>query len=430
MQPGLACLMTAVLSQAPPATANLEPQVISVQQRSPMAFLLVTPSGASGRIRSSEFIDTLSQLVQRHTDFFLQSLDADAAAACEGRLACITRLARPDYERLQYELGNGQMAPYEEHLAYLKKKKASYAKLLMVLSNITGGQEDRMSLTVVDTDQVLRALHTHDEDAPDAANQLAVHIRKSCLLAEPIWGAAQTIDEARAFLQDNFSNHLRRGLEASGHWEAQGSIELRTTEGGHAIRLDGTTVGTTVPGLTKIVGVSPGSHQIVLSRSDIAQWSGDVNVQRRVPSTLTPTLVSQDQGGAHTVRQVVMWTGVGLAVAGTTLGAVALARQDSTVATFCPTVDGNSACGGSAFISAGYDPSSAPTFGNELNPNGVLIGPLGYSLALTGAAWSLGTWLLGDGDDLPWWQVGAGLVLGATAYGISHALNPGGPFAN
>ncbi len=422
--------MTAVLSQAPPSTADLGPQVISVQQRSPMAFLLVTPSGASGRIRSSEFIDTLSQLVQQHTDFFIQSLDANAAASCEGRLACITRLARPDYERLQYELGNGQMAPYSEHLAYLKKKKVSYAKLLMVLSNITGGHEDRMSLTVVDTDKVLQALHTHDPGAPDAANQLAVHIRKACLLAEPKWGTAQTLDAARDFLKDNFNNHLRRGLEASGHWEPQGSIELRTAQGGHAIQLDGTTVGATVPGLTQIVGVAPGRHQLALSRSDISPWSGEVQVQRRVPTTVTPTLLSQGQGSAQTVRQVLMWTGVGLVVAGTTVSAVALARQDSSVTTFCPTVDGNSACGGSAFISTGYDPSSAPSFGNELNPSGVLIGPLGYSLALTGAAWSLGTWLFGDGEDLPWWQLGAGVVLGATAYGISHALNPGGPVAN
>ncbi|CAN0569680.1 unnamed protein product, partial [Laminaria digitata] len=74
-----------------------------------------------------------------------------------------------------------------------------------------------------------------------------------------------------------------------------GSIELRTSQGGHAIKLDGTTVGTTVPGLTKILGITPGEHTLALSRSDITQWSGDVQVQRRVPTTVTPTLVSQGQ---------------------------------------------------------------------------------------------------------------------------------------
>lgn len=429
MHPGIVCLVGALIGQTPAQSPALTSGSLSARQRTPIALLFITPSGASGRIRSSELIDGLSQLVQQHTDFFVQSLDATEAATCEGRLSCITRLARPDYQRLQYDLGNGEMAPYTEHLTYLHNKQVVYPRYLLMLSNITGGEEDRMSLTLLDTDRVLEVVHTHDTRAPDSATTLAVKVRQAGRVAEPKWGAATRPDQALSFLQDTFLHHLRGPLEAAGHWEPFGVLEIHSQEGGHAIQLDGVTVGTTQVGRTRVTEVTVGKHTLRLQRPDVADWQGEVEVVRAGTASVYPSLATRLDPTARAVRQVALWTGVGLAVVGTTIAGVALARQDSGVVTYCPTVDGNTACSGSRFTTGGYSPGQAPSFSDEVNPPGVMMGPLGYSLALTGVTWSLGTLLFGADDDIPWWQLGAGVVLGAAAYGISQAVNPASPFS-
>ena len=61
----------------------------------------------------------------------------------------------------------------------------------------------------------------------------------------------------------------------------------------------------------------------------------------------------------------------------------------------------------------------------DVNPGGVLIAPLGYSLVGTGAAFSVGSLLTGD-NEIPWIPVVVGLGIGALSYGLSTALNGGG----
>jgi hypothetical protein len=56
---------------------------------------------------------------------------------------------------------------------------------------------------------------------------------------------------------------------------------------------------------------------------------------------------------------------------------------------------------------------------------GVLAVPLGYSLMLAGGTWAAGTQLFSAEDEAPWIQIAVGIVLGATAYALSAALDPG-----
>jgi hypothetical protein len=120
----------------------------------------------------------------------------------------------------------------------------------------------------------------------------------------------------------------------------------------------------------------------------------------------------------------VFWSGVGAAVAGASIVAIAIAKHNGDVETTCFAVPGNGCKSGSQFETVHYDPSST-----DVNPSGILLAPLGYSIFGAGATWSLGTLLLGEGDDVPWIPLAAGIAVGVVAYGLSAILNGSSPSA-
>lgn len=422
--------MLALAGQAGDATpAGASPGgEITLPPKTPLAALLVNPSGATGRARSSALIDIVDRLVTRHTDFFVRWIDDSQVVHCEGRLACITQAARPDYDRLDYELGNGTMAPFEEHLDHLRRKGLAYAPHLLVLSHVTGEDSDRLSVTLVDTDRALARVHTTDPSTPGAFQALEVSIRAEAVLAEPEWGEIDGEPAAAAFLERLFTEALRPHLEAAGHWAPHGRVELEGVRAGLGVALDGDTIGTTGAGRTTVRGVPAGRHTLRLFGPDITPYEAEVDVERRGVVVLRPQLEGLASPGSQAFRQSLLWGGAGLVVAGAVIAGVALGRADGDVTTFCPTIGEGAGCAGSRFITSGYDPGASPTFDDEVNPSGVLLAPLGYSLALTGATWSLGTLLFGEDGDLPWWQLAAGLVVGGVAYGVSAAAQPSSPF--
>jgi len=56
-----------------------------------------------------------------------------------------------------------------------------------------------------------------------------------------------------------------------------------------------------------------------------------------------------------------------------------------------------------------------------VNPSGVEMAPLALALVALGGTWSLGSWLFGEDEDVPWWSLGAGLLAGGLTYGIGVA---------
>lgn len=399
-------------------------QDIALNKRAPLAFLLFTPTGEAGVVSSSVLIRAVNERVERDTDLFVTQLDPLEAAECAGRLACIAKKARPDYNRLQYELGNGEMAPFAEHQAYVAKKKLAYPKYLMVLSNITGGERDRLGVTLLDTDVALATIHTIDPRRPGATQELEVRLRQDAVLGEPQWGEVASAAEAERFLSDVFANHLRRRLDDAGHWRPYGTVELLTTQPGLEVRWDGEPVGVSQGGPVRLLGVRAGAHTLSLTHPELRAYETEVAVARDGVVQLRPELVPAVDPTARAMRLGLMYGGLGMVAAGGAVTAVALAKQDGDVLTVCPTFDGKSDCGGSGFISTGYDPGAAPGFGADVNPGGVLMAPLGYSMVATGAVWSLGTLLFGDDEHIPWIQAVAGLAVGGLSYGLSHALNP------
>lgn len=419
----LAWIVALTLAQSEVAPSPV--REISVQRRQPLALLLSTPSGVGGQTRTSHLLDAVTRLAQAHTDFFVQTLSTQKSAECEGRLACIVQQARPDYQRIQYDLGNGDVAPFSEHLDYLKQKSVVYPKYLLVLTSISGERSDRLAVTLVDTNRVLAVIHERGPVREDTATAIALGIREDALLVEPQWHEVTSAEQATAFLARTFGQDLRAQFDPAGHWQPYGTIEIVTDRGGHEIHLDGVAVGSTNPGRTHLTGVSAGGHQVRLSAPGLHPWRSKVEVPAQGIATLKATVLVASNPQALAARQITQWSGVGLMLAGVVITSVAVASQDPGVVTYC--VQGTQNCAGDRFTSINYDPSQAPTTGRGLNPDGVLLGPLGYSLMLTGTAWSLATLLFDDDTEMPWWQIGAGLAVGALSYGLSAALNPQSP---
>jgi hypothetical protein len=180
-----------------------------------------------------------------------------------------------------------------------------------------------------------------------------------------------------------------------------GSIVIENGFGAN-IFLDGMAIGVaTNP--TTIHGVAVGVHELVLRNG----YDGG-------PVGSTSVLVEPD-GVARVdvlgppptpLRAITFWSGVGVAVVGVGVLVAALA--------LAPSAESVSPCAGSGCVS-----ESDRRF---YRPGGVLLAPLGYSLIGAGSVAGLGAALIAD--DL--WialSIGAGIVLGASAYGISAAID-------
>jgi hypothetical protein len=423
---GLGGLVMAAALALPPSVASAQSPVplreIKLGTDLPMAFILFNPSGEVGRTRSSALIRMVSDLVERHTDFKVQLFDANESSGCAGRLGCIVRTVRRDYKREDYVQSAGAVAPFEEHLQKLKKRGDRVPEFLLLMSNITGEEGDRMSITMVDTNAALRLYHEARRDREDWELDTEAEIAQRALLAPARRGPVREEYEARRLFEDYFMNDLRRKLDDVGHWEPYGKVEIEVPVAGAGIELDGVTVGTTQAGLTILVNVRDGEHDLALVHPEYVTWTSKITAKRRDVVRVTPQLDEKASGTSAAIRQAVIFSGLGVAALGGVLTGIAIAGQDGDVVTYCLDAPADD-CAGSDFTTLGFSPDAAPTFGDEVNPPGVLFAPLGYSLVAAGATWSLTTLLFGEDGEFPWWQIAAGFVAGGLSYGLSAVID-------
>jgi hypothetical protein len=82
--------------------AHAEERELTLGERVPIALLVSTPTGENARVRSSEIIRVVSDLLRAHTDFSVQLVEPSLLVECKGRLLCLVekvgggRHPRPD----------------------------------------------------------------------------------------------------------------------------------------------------------------------------------------------------------------------------------------------------------------------------------------------------------------------------------------------
>ncbi len=365
-----------------------EPQVLNVQERVPLMLVVSTPTGQVAETSKSELIRITSDLIKRHTDFFPQDLDELVVEDCKGRLTCLALKSR-------------------------RSEAPDQPRYLLLVSNVSvAEQADRISLTLVDLATAVR-IHRDAARRPGWQDEVEATISEQAVLGPPLRSEVRDAQEAATFLATAFTRDLAAKLEEAGHWEPYGDIEIACEVEGAAIKLDGESVGVTGADTTVLAGTTPGTRTIEIEHPGYLPFRTTVDVSRRQTAHVDAALGVVQTNGVGVVRQATIWGGVALGAAGIAIAIVGITKHgDAQTSCFAPCDTG------SEFLSFGYDPSRVGST-QQVNPSGVAIVPLGLAFAGAGLTWSLGTWLLGREDDVPWIQLLVGLAVGGATYGLS-----------
>lgn len=376
-----------------PTVAHAEERVLRLGERSPIAVVVAAPTGDEARVRSSELIRVVDELLRARTDLALQLVEASALADCQGRLVCLLE-----------KVGDGTAADRE---------LPSY---LLVLSNVTrAGEADRLSAQLVDVARAQTTLaHAARGGAVDAwRDQAEATLNEEALSTER--AAVADVAAAQRVLTEWLERRFAPTLQAADHWDPYGEVVVVSEHAGLELRVDGQAVGTTEAGRTRVAEVRAGARVLALVGPMIERYEATVTVVGGEVVVLEPELAS-----AHSTslaRDAVMISGMVLATAGVVAGVLALATADGDVVSHC--FQGAPGCAdGTAFVGSGS--STAPAAQLEpVETGGVALLPLGYSLLGAGAVWTVGAWL--SDDEVPWLPVLVGLGVGTLAYAVSAA---------
>lgn len=379
-----------------------------------MAFLLNMPTGRGARASQSEIIRLVSDLLKKRTDLFLQQVEPFVVADCQGRLHCIAQKVRRDYRRQALVESSGAVRPFSEHLQQLKSEGRSYPQYLMMVSVIPGEKADRIRGLLLDTDRALSIFHEAKREV-GWKDSVEVLVSGEAVLASLERSAVRDGAEMERYLQRMFRGPLKAGFGT--HWEPYGELTVVSKSAGAQVILDGNAIGLLEAGTTRITGVRPGERVVRVERSGFAPMEKTIQVRPGGAAKLELSMVQTELGLNPAMRGGLLWTGVAAAAAGIATTIYAVTKQ-ADVRVSCFTTNENCS-GGSTFITSNYAPENVGTL-EPINPGGVALAPLGFSLVAAGAGWALSSWLM-DEEAFPWLEFLIGVAAGGATYGISVA---------
>jgi hypothetical protein len=221
-----------------------------------------------------------------------------------------------------------------------------------------------------------------------------------------------------AYFTQLFEVELRPAFEREHAFRSMGEVELAGAKPGLSIELDGTAIGETTAGATRVTEMKSGPRKLAL-RDPLDQqivFETTVEVESRGRTAIAIPIAPIPKNDA--VPQVIFWSGATVALAGTIAviaGATATTRPVSIGCDGASCMDGNDAAF-SRICDLGSDRGGCSLFSSTR------IVPLGYALALGGAAWAIGSKFFGEELE-PWIVVLLGVAGGLSAYGLSVAVD-------
>lgn len=181
-----------------------------------------------------------------------------------------------------------------------------------------------------------------------------------------------------------------------------GALLVRGARAGVEVAIDGEPVGALGPlGTLRIEHVRAGSRRLELRDPE-----GELRHDPELTLVRTGTVTVVEVALQARDTRVARYGGIGLAAAGAAILAYGLAAPRNRE--LCLDL-----CEGARFVSFGEGAGSR---------SGVLIAPLGYSLAIAGAAWALSPLAIDETALHPWLELGLALALGAASYAVSAAV--------
>jgi hypothetical protein len=270
-------------------------------------------------------------------------------------------------------------------------------------------QPDALSAILIDLTsaaKVLRDAGLDEEAAEDAIFALAHRT--------PVHPAGT---ELAGYFDHLVSTELRALLELDGRWREHGALDLELADPLVRLELDGFPLDAQNATRVRVRDVPVGAHHLALAWPSGHRESRELAISA---SRTTELAIPRAPSEPNVLRPVLAWTGVSAATTGAMLVLAGAVKAGDGPRGACLIRPGASAdaCAGLGTPTFGWSPGVAPsTSSRELNPGGVAFVPLGISLAAAGVTWALATWYFGQEDEVPWFELAAGLAAGTLAYG-------------
>lgn len=366
-----------------------------------MTLIVTAPAGGIRSTNRSELYRTISSLLERHTRLRLHELEgAGAADRCGGRLGCLVLESRPDFDPVTASTRAGAPAP-----APASPLRTSARWLLLVALAASPSGPDRATVMLVDTDRALEVFRPEPERFEEEVFRLAV-------ASEPPPMAWSTPADVALGLEALFVSGFPPELRSGYHRRRFGALRVHARSGS-TLDLDGLALGAMSSTVAHVEELLPGRRVLSVQHPCCDDVVAVAEVREGAPVVVVVTQLDRAPP-ASAVRPVLLLGGAGLAAAGVLITAAAAvgAGQDSGSG-LC--IGSEAACPESFARSGGGSDAAARS--------GVLLAPLGASLALAGGAWAAGAVI--DEDWAPWLGLGVGLAIGAGTYAALSALEPG-----
>ena len=366
---------------------------IDAGERRHCALLVVGPNAPAAEGAPEAIVAAAAAAANRSAGFAVESAERAGVQIASAR-ACAGRVRFSCWAR---SVGEGAESP---------------AFLLILAIHPAGPAVDRVLAVLLDVETARVAIGDSDPDDP---RRLEDRIFDSSYQTKP--AMLDTADPAamQAYFQELFGVQIADWATGDPRFQAPGTILLRLDAAGIEVDLDGRSLGHTSASESSITGVQPGLRRLALRPDDgdvpELQQTVDVRAGRTatVSAALAPTRIDD--------RPFMLLAGIVAGLAGTGIATYAAVVQPEPsgrielctggrcepsrdgFASFCD-LGGGSDCGGS-----------------------VLAAPLGFGLAATGAALSIGSAVLAERSAWWWLPPLIGVAAAGAAYGISAAAD-------
>ncbi|MBI4820527.1 MAG: hypothetical protein HY791_29940 [Deltaproteobacteria bacterium] len=397
----------------------------SAGERTPMAFLIVSPQGTSSGASSAAVFEAARTELTRASRIELLSfeqlgIDAVAIGKCarETRVSCWVELARPDYDRLAMERPGGSIEPsIEARVLAAEGGPMRVARFLLVLTiaPLRAG-EDRVAAIVVDTDSALEKLRTapRSEGWRQAAERQVLELVRA---TEPEVIDVSDPSSLRSYFRKLVETQLRGYSPVE--FTPLGQVRLSGTTTGDEILLDGKVVARALTARMELVDVVPGARVLSIPNRSfrarlVVEPGGITDVT--LPAFELPVEAHPARGWVRGAALASFAAGIGLAIVS--------AAVAGSVRTGC-VVSGDSDCHGLGQPGFGFSTERAPAVGAEsVNPAGLTWLQASVFLLGLGAGAGAGLELLDDDTEFPWKALLMGVGVGALGATATLALNP------
>lgn len=425
--PGMAAAQE--VKQNVPAEAPVD---FSMQERVPIALVVVTPTGKIGDSSSSAILASVDPVLAANTNLKLVNLQEKSGAdvsACKGRLVCYVETLRTDYQPDKAEFRRedrpDQLKPWSEVRRMLESAPQKPERFLVVLSSVrTSDGSDRLTAVLIDTDAALDFVHRANERRerldPKKQEELEDRIAQYAVRSSPAPEKVSNTVELDRALAKIFGEDFKSVFDEAGHWLPYGILEIACPQDGMEIYIDGEREGLTRAGVTRIGGLMPGDRTIRLVRPEFLPSEAHALVEKNQTVRVEMQAVREPKDGVRLSRNIVFWSGVGAFVLGGALTAVSIAQAgDAQSYVACLNTPNVGACDFKEWWKLGSETDPVPTTESITKNGSIPLAPVGYSLMGAGVVWSLGTLLLNDEDTAPWIEILAGVAVFAASLTVS-----------